>query len=993
MIMHGGHVRAFGDPLFLKQTYGKGYQVNLTVPEVHSKEAQDLVATVLPDSTCAVDETASSLAVTVPSNNLRGLPRLFTWLESSARAAFIVKEWGISNTTLEQVFLRLCDLNTEINNVSGLQTESNRRELCPMCRVNLKNTVFVRNLDGKILIVPDSLCWDCVNNNDSYTVTEDQVAFALNDSTLAQDRLTDMLAIAQSKAEAVTTQQMLSLENTELNEVLDTFQDENEVTQQPPLQVGIVASSSSSSLADGVISGDLITPVKGEITDTKEKGRLTPLEVGNDSSLAVVDSNDTISFADADDRADGAPVDQVKAIFIKNLVLQSKQKCSNCCAVAFVALMFLMLYVMSLLFQSAENITVCDAGYLTEKDCSVETLVQHVFSGSWDDMVNDAWEDSFFDDDTVGPYGYTIKYYMVPSMPYRGNIEVFGESSSNYYRYGFSNMYERNVNIWSSFSDSPELLDVSQPLGLVFSSRAIPEAAATSGDAPNTFMWANQLAVAASIERSQDTYPHCDDYAEDFFVNTTSRTSVLQNFSDMFADCVFYCEECNATSSLNNYTDIFFDGTVWVADQCKGSSCEVYPYAFLNYHLEGVTRPYQYLGDDACPISTKKLTLNDYSSDSSNTFRVMSYLNLLSNALLNPTLQTFDIQGGISPYGDLNFDAQLISQNLANILTVIAMMLLNGFWPLAVWRLAHERANNIVLMVHTSGMRKLSYMSGMFLFDMTVSVVSGVGMIVFAVLLELSRFDGAPVGYLVIIVMISAGALNAGAQLMVILSRKKASVLPLVAPCLMVASVVTSSLLNILVYPTDGEWKWPLNIYPFLAQGRALYIILVYHRGTSEVDEAIVTMALFCVVCLILSLVLEMESELRLNLKTILVSYSSSSETSTISMVSPGEHDEENVKSVDEDVYQEKELAMAFESDNDGALRDATMAIVIQQMRHVFPNGFQAVKNLSLALKYGECFGLLGPNGAGKAEFVNVVIDTDIFSELTRAMICILIYR
>jgi ABC-type sugar transport system ATPase subunit len=27
MIMHGGRVRAVGDPLFLKQTYGAGYQV------------------------------------------------------------------------------------------------------------------------------------------------------------------------------------------------------------------------------------------------------------------------------------------------------------------------------------------------------------------------------------------------------------------------------------------------------------------------------------------------------------------------------------------------------------------------------------------------------------------------------------------------------------------------------------------------------------------------------------------------------------------------------------------------------------------------------------------------------------------------------------------------------------------------------------------------------------------------------------------------------
>jgi hypothetical protein len=359
----------------------------------------------------------------------------------------------------------------------------------------------------------------------------------------------------------------------------------------------------------------------------------------------------------------------------------------------------------------------------------------------------------------------------------------------------------------------------------------------------------------------------------------------------------------------------------------------------------------------------------------------MSYLNLLSNSVLQPTLQSFDIQGGISAYGDLNFDAQLISQNLANVLSVIGMMLLNGFWPLAVWRLAHERANSIVLMVHTSGMRKLSYMSGMFLFDMTISILSGIGMIVFAVMLKLSRFEGAPVGYLVTIVITSAVALNGGAQLLVIVSRKKASVLPLMAPCLMVASVVTSSLLNILVYPNDGDWKWPLSFYPFLAQGRALYIILVYHRGTPEVDVSIILMVLFGVVALLLSFVLEMENEVRLELKNWFASVIGTKpfNESTATVVIPdlaGDDvtDVENGKhpEVDQDVTREAEMALAYEPRVDGG-KDS-MAIVIQRMRHVFPNGFQAVKDLSLSLEYGECFGLLGPNGAGMLGYLCSVL-------------------
>ena len=384
--MHGGHVRAFGDPLFLKQTYGKGYQVNLTVPPAHSAETQDLVATVLPDATCVMDETASALSVTVPRNNLRGLPRLFTWLESSSRAALIIKEWGVSNTTLEQVFLMLCDMNTEINNVSSLQTESNHRVLCPMCRQNMKSTVFMRNLDGRLLIVPDSLCWECVNKNDSFVVSEEEVSLALQDGTSAEERMASLLIVAQSKAETVTTQKMLALENSELTDVLDSFRDENVLQAHPQV------SAPPSVLNDEQVSPEQLLPSVNHMAsepqhddENRDKKQVENLEIATtvcDDSFSAQRGGSEMFTDGSTSRADGAPLDQVKAIFIKNIVLQSKQKCSNCCSVFFVGLMFLMLYLMSLIFQAADNITVCDEGYQSDLDCSQNTLVDHIFSGS-----------------------------------------------------------------------------------------------------------------------------------------------------------------------------------------------------------------------------------------------------------------------------------------------------------------------------------------------------------------------------------------------------------------------------------------------------------------------------------------------------------------------------------------------------------------------------------------------------------------------------------
>jgi ABC-type glutathione transport system ATPase component len=42
-------------------------------------------------------------------------------------------------------------------------------------------------------------------------------------------------------------------------------------------------------------------------------------------------------------------------------------------------------------------------------------------------------------------------------------------------------------------------------------------------------------------------------------------------------------------------------------------------------------------------------------------------------------------------------------------------------------------------------------------------------------------------------------------------------------------------------------------------------------------------------------------------------------------------------------------------------------AVLVRGLRKVYPGGKVAVRELTLAVARGECFGLLGPNGAGKS--------------------------
>jgi hypothetical protein len=248
-----------------------------------------------------------------------------------------------------------------------------------------------------------------------------------------------------------------------------------------------------------------------------------------------------------------------------------------------------------------------------------------------------------------------------------------------------------------------------------------------------------------------------------------------------------------------------------------------------------------------------------FESNNGNNNIAMTYLNLLSNLLIQPELETYDIQAGYSTYGQLYFQAQFISMRFATVYIIIAMLLVNGFWPIAVWRLSHERSNEIVQMMKTVGMRSNSYILGMFLFDNLVQIITGVLMIIMSTELNIKSFSEAPLGGLIVTVCLSSFALNAMSLVIVRILNKYSSILPLMAPCLCIISTVSITLINIIVYPDDGDWPWYMSIYPFFAQGRALYILLVYQDISSDVIEIFITLFLFGLFCLVTVYLMEIE--------------------------------------------------------------------------------------------------------------------------------------
>lgn len=259
---------------------------------------------------------------------------------------------------------------------------------------------------------------------------------------------------------------------------------------------------------------------------------------------------------------------------------------------------------------------------------------------------------------------------------------------------------------------------------------------------------------------------------------------------------------------------------------------------------------------------------------------------------------------------------------------------------------------------------------------------------ILATQLGLSRFDGAPLGYLICITLVSCHAIIGVAQMIVRIAPMKSRLLPMISAIGSMALTVTSMILTLLLYPNDGDWPIALSLIPFFAQSRSVYLVLVNHGPSYEVDVSLAFLFMVGTLSLMFTLITETEldipfwtRQLKAIRNALIGSPSSTNETAgDIEMrVQTNHHANANSPSevyeaaaeeeIDDDVVVENERARAYDPIG-GRISDNACAIVVKDLVQIFPaQGGQpenrAVSNVNLALSFGECFALLGPNGAG----------------------------
>ncbi|KNE56287.1 hypothetical protein AMAG_02112 [Allomyces macrogynus ATCC 38327] len=105
-IMVRGRMRALGSGIRLKNKFGAGYQVALTCTSSEKiARAKALVAREIPEAELQ-DDSAGSLMYRMPNSVTSKIPAFVKVLEGPEGKA-IIESWGLSQTTLEEVFLKL----------------------------------------------------------------------------------------------------------------------------------------------------------------------------------------------------------------------------------------------------------------------------------------------------------------------------------------------------------------------------------------------------------------------------------------------------------------------------------------------------------------------------------------------------------------------------------------------------------------------------------------------------------------------------------------------------------------------------------------------------------------------------------------------------------------------------------------------------------------------------------------------------------------------
>lgn len=184
-IMANGRIRAIGSSIFLKNKYGQGYSLKLWINQKKADAVVKLIKITLPQSTI-VGNQAGLINLAVKRRHLKHIPVLFRALDQLKLTApnvnddcavnggidnhadaqvelpSVLREWQLSNSSLEEVFVRLAVANSSVNS-GGKNDHDDQLEVgvCTVCRVRPTTDVTVMSAGGVPMMLQGVMCRPC----------------------------------------------------------------------------------------------------------------------------------------------------------------------------------------------------------------------------------------------------------------------------------------------------------------------------------------------------------------------------------------------------------------------------------------------------------------------------------------------------------------------------------------------------------------------------------------------------------------------------------------------------------------------------------------------------------------------------------------------------------------------------------------------------------------------------------------------------------------
>lgn len=333
--------------------------------------------------------------------------RFLAWLELVQLAGNdVIKGWSISNTTLEQVFLILCE-SAVINYQATNEPNILRSEICPFCEKNAKASLtFIPYKAKSQLMLPNSVCENC-SAIECFVISDEQYNDLLkSESPQYKDAvLSEMLKSAQDKRskqfQAVTSS-------------AEAFMGDFSKAIANHLETNVEVTTDINLKLDH--KGSQFTEVTGDNNINHASLLEVPLIAKEGSKVRI-----------------GSLFSAAIALGIKNTRLQSYQRYSTCCVFLFLGGLLCMLFVFGFLYATT---VVCPQGYTLSDgkdsstptnyptDCSLVLLSDYLFT-----FTNYG---SMYLYGKLANYNYSIDAYLFPG----GRQYSYYTVKSNQVQYG-----------------------------------------------------------------------------------------------------------------------------------------------------------------------------------------------------------------------------------------------------------------------------------------------------------------------------------------------------------------------------------------------------------------------------------------------------------------------------------------------------------------------------------------------------------------------------